>query len=77
MRGSGTLPSQSAKKYTAAGLQNQQSSIYGIHKGQSAILHSMHICFDVVVCGQQCMKSTTQLTSHYGNLAAVWQRAES
>lgn len=62
MRGSGALPSQSEKKYTATGLQNQQSSICGIHKGQSAILHSRHIYFDVVVCGQQGMKSTTRLT---------------
>lgn len=55
-----TSPSQFPIKYTAAGLQNQQSSICGIHKGQSAILHSMHIYFDVAVCGQQCMKSATQ-----------------
>lgn len=45
------------KKYTATGLENQPSSVCGIHKGQSAILHSMHIYFDVVVCGQQGMKS--------------------
>lgn len=55
MRGSGTFPSQSAKNHSAMGLQNLQCKICGIHKGQSAILHSMHIYFDVVGCGQQCL----------------------
>lgn len=55
MRGSETFPSQSAKNHSAMGLQNLQCNICGIPKGQSAILHSMHIYFDVVGCGQQCL----------------------
>lgn len=45
------------KKSTVTGLENEPSSICGIYKQQRDILHSMHIYFDVVLCGQQGIKS--------------------
>lgn len=79
MRGSKNTSLTICKKIYSQGLENQPSNICGIHKGQSAILHSMHIYFDVVVCGQQGMKQnhTTDIyTTATSQLSGKCRRPE-
>lgn len=53
----GSLKKIKIKKSTATELENEPSSICGIHEQQSDILRSMNIYFDVVLCWQQGIKS--------------------